>query len=121
MDIKTYINESSRTDSKNFFMDEKTQNVLHGAIGLSTESGELLDSLKKKIYYGRDLDTVNIKEELGDIMWYMALIMRELDLEMEDVLNTNIQKLKARYGDKFSEEKAFDRDLKNEREILESN
>ena len=45
MDIKAYLKESAKTDSNDFHMDPKTQKILHAAVGICTESGELLDSL----------------------------------------------------------------------------
>jgi len=48
--------------------------VVHAALGINTEVGEYLDALKKHIFYGRPLDEVNLKEELGDMMWYMAIL-----------------------------------------------
>lgn len=120
MNINTYLIESEKTLSSQFHAkDEKNQKLLHAAIGLSTESGELLDQMKKVIYYGKDLDKTNIKEELGDLMWYMAIMLRELDLDFEEVLEVNIKKLKARYGEKFNSEGALNRNLDNERAILE--
>jgi NTP pyrophosphatase (non-canonical NTP hydrolase) len=120
MDIKTYLTESEKTLSEKFFAtDTKNQKLLHAVIGLSTESGELLDQMKKVVYYGKELDRVNIKEELGDLMWYMAILMRELDLDMDDVLEVNINKLRTRYGEKFNSEGALNRNLDKEREILE--
>lgn len=117
MDFKTYIKESERT----MVQKGKDMNILHGCIGIATESGELLDALKKNLFYGKPLDTVNIKEELGDVMWYVAILCRELDLSMEEILQTNIDKLKARYPEKFTEHNAINRDLGKERNILEGN
>jgi len=99
--------------------------MLHGAIGMATEAGELLDAVKKHIFYGRTLDTVNIEEELGDSMWYFGLIIHALHLMgyetgIEVICEKNILKLRARYGAKFSEAAANERDLAKEREILES-
>lgn len=119
MDIKTYLSESEKTDSKQFLLDPKNQEILHGVVGICTESGELLDALKKHMFYGNPLDRVNLKEELGDVMWYIAILLRELDLDLEEVLDVNIKKLRARYGDKFDQEKTNNRNLKVEREILE--
>lgn len=120
MDIKNYLTESKKTLSEQFHAgDAKTQKLLHAAIGLATEGGELLDQMKKVVYYGKELDCTNIKEELGDLMWYMAIMLRELDLDFEDVLEVNINKLKARYGDKFNVESALNRNLDKERKILE--
>jgi NTP pyrophosphatase (non-canonical NTP hydrolase) len=115
MDFNEYLIQSERT----LVQKGKDLNLLHGAIGISTEAGEILDAFKRHIYYGKELDVVNIKEEIGDIMWYVAILCRELNLNMEDILQTNIDKLKARYPDKFSETHALNRNLENERKILE--
>ena len=96
-----------------------TVRLLHSMIGLCTESGEIQDMMKKHIFYGKDIDRVNFKEELGDLMWYIAIACNELDIPLEDVMKTNVDKLRARYGDKFTEEAALNRNLSKEREILE--
>jgi len=115
MNISTYKTESERT-----LIDKGHDlNLLHAAMGISTESGELMDAFKRKIFYGKELDVVNVKEEIGDLMWYVAILLRELDLDFEELLQINIDKLKARYPDKFTEEHALNRDLDTERKILE--
>jgi NTP pyrophosphatase (non-canonical NTP hydrolase) len=88
-------------------------------MGASTEAGELLDSLKKAIFYGKELDVVNFKEELGDILWYIAIAYHELGGSFEEGMEVNIAKLRARYGDKFTAARALKRDLDVERKILE--
>jgi len=102
-----------------FKQDEGGEKILHAILGIGTESGELVDALLKYKYEGQELDVVNVKEEVGDLMWYVAIILREFDLDLHDILQNNIDKLKARYGDKFSEEKANTRDLDTERDILD--
>lgn len=125
MDSKNYIKDAIKTEATNFeamnerLMNDGTKRLLHAGIGLSTEAGEVLDALKKHIFYGKELDKVNLAEELGDLFWYMAILADELGIEFESVMDRNITKLKARYGEKFSEEKAEKRDLDKEREILE--
>lgn len=125
MNSKQYIKDAVRTESKNFkAMDERLSDkglkrLLHAGIGLSTEAGEFLDALKKHIFYGKELDRINLAEEMGDLFWYCALIADELDVEFESIMATNIAKLKARYGDKFTEEKAEQRNLDTERDILD--
>lgn len=98
-----------------------TENVrlLHAAIGLCTESGEIQDQLKKAIFYGKSLDKVNLVEELGDLMWYIGIACDALGVTLEEVMQKNHEKLKARYGTKFTEAAALNRDLDKEREILE--
>jgi len=88
-------------------------------MGVVTESGELMDALKKHIYYGAELDKTNVKEEIGDLLWYVGILCDTLGLTFEEVFETNIAKLKARYGDKFNETGALNRNLEKEREILE--
>jgi hypothetical protein len=174
-------------------------NLTHAKYGIITEVAELCDVAKKNFWYGKAIDHVNVKEEIGDIMWYMAIIMRKfpdiglstnrhpgefglretssfleftdclyahsvrltgwLDLlyptgavregsylrQVEDsvkrdsghfldfictfclrfgydinaIMGTNIEKLKARFPEKFSSENAIIRNLNKERDILE--
>ena len=125
MNSKDYISNAIKTESTDFqAMNQRLQNdgskrLLHAGFGLSTEAGEFLDALKKHIFYGKELDRVNLREELGDLFWYMAIACDELDVPFEALMQRNIEKLKARYGEKFSEEKVEKRDLETEREILE--
>ena len=125
MDTKKYKELVLKTESKDFdiisgrLKDKRTLRLLHGSCGIATEAGELLDALKKHIFYGKELDTVNLVEEIGDLMWYSAIILDELGVEFEEVMEKNINKLRARYGEKFSETSANTRNLDKERKILE--
>lgn len=120
-----YIKDAVRTDLQTYepvlerLQSKQTARLIHGMVGISTESGELLDALKKHLMYGKSLDLVNIKEEVGDVLWYCALILDEVGASFEDVMKTNIDKLRARFPEKFTEEKAVNRDLDTERKILE--
>ncbi len=115
----SYQQDALRTESTVFNMEEGDERLLHAGIGLATESGEFLDALKKHIFYGKPLDRTNLKEEAGDLMWYIAIALDELGSSFEEVQATNIAKLRARYPEKFTEELAENRDLKTERKILE--
>ena len=126
MDSKKYLQDSSRTVSDNYkeiavrmASEDKVIDLQHAAMGLVTESAEFMDALKKSIFYGKQLDVVNLKEEIGDLLWYSALALRALDSDFESVMSRNIEKLKARYPQKFTEENAISRDLETERKILE--
>lgn len=120
MNIETYKTESARTfaDSKEP-LGRDTVDILHCAIGASTEAGELLDAFKKHIYYKKPLDVVNVGEEIGDIMFYLSNLARLLELDIEKILQNNIDKLRKRYPDKFTTENALNRDLHAERKELE--
>jgi NTP pyrophosphatase (non-canonical NTP hydrolase) len=99
--------------------DPKTIRLVHAAQGMTTEVGEFTDVLKKWIFYGRPVDEVNLEEELGDAMWYVAEAANALGANLGKIMATNIEKLRARYPDKFTEFDAQNRNLVVEREILE--
>ena len=117
MNYKEYQDLSSKTFAES---NNETLDLLHCVIGASTEVGELMDAFKKHVYYKKELDIVNVGEEIADIQWYLFNLCRLLNLDMEKLLESNIEKLKARYGDKFSSEKAVNRNLETERKILEN-
>lgn len=96
-----------------------TIRMLHSAMGLCTEAGEFMDMIKKHVLYGKPLDFVNAKEELGDSMWYIALALDEMKATFGEIKERNIEKLRARYPNKFTEHDALNRDLNKERDILE--
>lgn len=93
--------------------------LLHGAIGMATETGELQDMIKKHLIYGKPLDGTNVLEECGDVLWYVALALDSCGFTMDQAMEKNIAKLKARYGGEFTEAKALNRDHGIEREVLE--
>ncbi len=99
----------------------------HAILGIADEAGEFICALKAAIYYDKPLDLLNLKEELGDTWWYISLAIDELArIERKDalqlfdeILAMNDAKLKARYPEKYSNEKAKQRDLDKEREVME--
>lgn len=184
MEYEEYLELSEKTLSGEFHIGVKVQNTLHAVMGISTEIEELLDN------YGIDsvMDKTNVFEEIGDILYYLAILHREYpsitrfenttvkvnrdepfdcildlnkstlklmdvmkkkifynksvneetfvkivllidtdihwlcdyyDIDIKEVYQVNIDKLKARYGDKFTSDRAINRDLDTERDILE--
>lgn len=111
-------NEMMKGDIKTRLQNEGTIRLLHAFLGLETETAELQDVLKKHLFYGKPIDRVNLKEEAGDILWYLAVLFDELEVSFEEVMETNINKLKARYGEKFTERAALERNLEKEYEVL---
>lgn len=102
-----------------FSIDSLNGNIVHAIYGLCTEAGEISEAFLKAAETG-EFDEVNLKEEAGDLLWYLAMLFRELDTDFDDVASTNINKLKARFPEKFTQNKAYNRDLDTERDILES-
>ncbi len=108
-----------QSDIENFSIDKLNGNIVHAIYGLCTEAGEISEAFLKAAKTG-SFDEVNLKEEAGDLLWYLAMLFRELNTDFEQVAETNINKLKARFPEKFTQDKAYNRDLNTEREILES-
>lgn len=85
-------------------------NLWHHATGASGEAGELLDAVKKHVIYKRELDQVNVIEELGDLEFYLQGIRAALGISREETLEKNIEKLKtgakARYSEGYSDQAA---------------
>lgn len=111
--------ESNVTQAFRPLNDNRLIRLLHCALGLSTEAGEFNDVIKKHIFYGKELDIVNLKEEAGDLLWYLCLLCDETNVDFEDLMTTTINKLKARYPNKFTQESALNRDLVKERDVLD--
>ena len=91
--------------------------LINGVMGLCGEAGEAIDIVKKHLAQGHDLDREALIRELGDVAWYLAETAYALDVPLEDVLQGNIDKLKARYPQGFAPEKSLHRmdDMRIER------
>lgn len=124
--MKSYITQAMRTEPDygpaqlRLVKDPRLARLLHASMGLCTEAGELQDQLKKHIFYGKDLDLVNLFEEAGDLFWYLAILADALGYKtFTQIMSRNIAKLQKRYPQKFTEKDAQVRDLEAERKVLE--
>jgi NTP pyrophosphatase (non-canonical NTP hydrolase) len=99
--------------------DQRAVDLIHGILGKATEGGELLQALLETIGNGQPLNYLNVEEEIGDSLWYDALLLRTLGRTFEEVQRSNIAKLRKRYPGKFSEEAANNRNLDAELSALE--
>ena len=124
-DIKKslYYDKFDLNDTNQIGVDDVVERIgvdtLHGILGIVTEGVELIQAINKTIATKEEFDVVNMKEEIGDIMWYIALLCTANNLSLENIMQQNIDKLKLRYPEKFTEEHANIRDLKKERKFLE--
>lgn len=76
--------------------------ILNYCLGLAGETGEYVDLLKKHMFHNHDITSEQIASELGDILWYVAMCAHVAGLSLEDVAQFNVDKLKARYPEKFN-------------------
>lgn len=100
--LNEYQTLALRTAKRGFVQHD----LIHVALGLSGEAGEFADAIKKNIIYKQPLDDANAAEELGDLLWYVALGAAALGLTLEDVANLNVTKLQQRYPQKYTDELA---------------
>ena len=97
----------------------------HAGAGMATEAGEFVDNLKKGTFCGKEFDYHNLAEEIGDMMWYVAVAVDALNevmpngITLEQIMRANIEKLRTRYPEKFTVEAGLNRDLDAERRTLE--
>lgn len=111
-----FQNEVMRTASNG--LSEKDA-MVNASMGLSGEVGEYVDMLKKHLFHGHDLDALKCKKELGDIMFYAAWAAKIHGFDLEDVMQTVINKLRVRYPNGFNHQDSINRDVEAERAVLE--
>ena len=116
MKLNEYQNLALRTASLH---EKREDDLLHGSAGVCTEAGELMDVYKRFRFYGKPVDWVNVKEEVGDVLWYLALVCEAAGISLEEAAKANIDKLRVRYPEKFTAASALNRDLDAERKTLE--
>lgn len=83
--------------------------LLHMAVGVSGESGELLDAIKKHCVYQKQINMDNVIEEAGDILFYLTGLLNDLNISLEDCIIANISKLSKRYPNGYSNAAAIAR------------
>lgn len=83
--------------------------LINSVMGLCGESGEAIDIVKKWMAQGHELDKAHLAKELGDIAWYLAEAATALELPLEDIFQSNLDKLRKRYPDGFDSQKSLTR------------
>ncbi len=107
MDLETYRRDVMRTVRPE--LDER-ERLLLGALGLAGEAGEVADSLKKMLFHGHPLDVPAVRDELGDVMWYVMFLCDTLGFTLDEVMTANVEKRLRRYPDGFTPERSIHRD-----------
>lgn len=108
MTINDYQQAALRTADKGRLSDKEM--LTNGVLGLSGESGECADIVKKHLFQGHELDAEKLANELGDVAWYLALASYAIGYNLEKVLQMNVDKLRKRYPDGFSAERSIHRE-----------
>lgn len=100
-----YQNKASRTINKSLEEKDLTLHALHGMVG---EIGEI-HSLYQKVYQGHPMDKEHLIKEVGDLLWFISEFCTANGVMLGDVMERNIEKLKARYKEGFSVEESLNR------------
>ena len=85
------------------------ERILHAVLGLNGEAGEVAEHIKKSVFHGHDYDLGVMEKELGDVLYYIAVLCYEFALDLDDVASVNIEKLRKRYPDGWDKERSINR------------
>lgn len=106
MEFNEYQKISERT------ADTHDGEILNYALGVAGEAGEVADLIKKGVFHGHGVDDLELKSELGDLLWYISQLARCYEISLNDIAASNISKLKQRYPEGFSSERSMNREEK---------
>lgn len=111
METNEYQKLAARTliERPGFDLTDKGIMTVWDAIGLAGEAGEVANLVKKGVFHRHGMDLPKVSEELGDVLWYAAALCTTLGLDMGEIMQANIDKLKQRYPDGYSSEASVNR------------
>ena len=101
MTLERWLTETNKTAIYPNSFTQDLGGVAYCALGLNGEAGEVADEIKKVIRNDKGIITPERKKklclELGDVMWYWLRLTKELDLNIEHIMDENLHKLSKRY------------------------
>lgn len=105
--LNDYQNYASRTARAG---GDGQQRLIIAALGLAGEAGEFANMVKKLTAHGHDIEPEILADELGDVMWYVAEAATALGISLGSIGQDNVNKLKKRYPEGFSQERSINRE-----------
>lgn len=106
MDLHNYQEQAMRTRGN---YESKRDQLLCAGLGLTGEAGEVAELLKKKMFHMKEVKDEEIVKELGDTLWYLALVADCIGWDLSVIASLNIEKLKRRYPAGFTYQAANQR------------
>lgn len=97
MDTQEYAAEALQTWKSS---GDWTKDQMYLSLGICKEGGEAAQLIAKWAMHGKNFDTADLKDELGDVLWYVTVLAYENSLHLGDIMDRNIAKLRERHGDK---------------------
>jgi NTP pyrophosphatase (non-canonical NTP hydrolase) len=107
--IKTF-NEYQKLAQRTSSKAAEHNKILNGVMGLNGEAGECIDIVKKHLFQGHELNKEKLLDEAGDCLWYLAEIASGLGVDLQEIAEHNIAKLRARYPNGFEIERSINRE-----------
>lgn len=98
-----YQHKASRTliEKPDFQITDEQVMITWTAMGLAGEAGEVAELVKKGIYHQKGIDRETLKNELGDVLWYLSGLAHQHGITLDEIMQHNISKLEARYPDGY--------------------
>ena len=106
MNIRDFQTLSVRTMNKELTKEQQISNTVFGANG---ELGEVTDILKKYLYQGHRINKQHLAEEIGDTLFYIVNLCTLFNLDIEDILQGNVDKLRKRFPNGFEVDRSINR------------
>lgn len=100
--------ESIRTDWPDW-SSRRDEGIIHAALGLASEAGEVAGLVQKWQGQGHPLDRAAVLDELGDALWFAAKLARMLDTPLSHIMLANVAKLEARYPNGWDTDRSMHR------------
>lgn len=115
MNLNEYQREAMRTaGSMNY---DHSPMLLNGVLGMAGEAGECADLVKKHLFQGHELDRAHLAEEIGDVLWYVAVAAQSIGWTLEGIAQGNVQKLRRRYPEGFDAQRSVHREENEHEEV----
>jgi NTP pyrophosphatase (non-canonical NTP hydrolase) len=104
MTTKEYQQSVKRTVNPSLTLKDA---IIQKVFGIAGEAGEVVDIFKKHFFQEHAVNKDRVKEEIGDMMWYIAGLCNLLDIDISEIYDLNIEKLKRRYPEGFDRNKSI--------------
>jgi NTP pyrophosphatase (non-canonical NTP hydrolase) len=99
MDLQEYQKIAKKTAKKDF--QTREEEIMCWGLGVTGEAGDIASCIKKTFAHKKDVKD-GIKENIGDMLWYTAMICNFFEWDFNEILNENIEKLKKRFPEGFN-------------------
>jgi NTP pyrophosphatase (non-canonical NTP hydrolase) len=106
MDLETYRRDVRRTVRPELTERER---LVIGGLGLASEAGEFANALNHQLHFGHPPDLDRLRDELGDVLWYVVFLCDTLGISLEDVMAANVEKRRTRYPNGWDPERSRNR------------